>query len=371
MAIDQSSAGAPPAVRLDTVRKSFGGTEVVRGVSLEVGAGEFYALLGPSGCGKTTTLKLIGGFEQPDTGQVLIGGEPVEGVPAFKRDVNTVFQNYALFPHLDVRDNVAFGLRMSGVKRSERRSRAEEALERVHLPGAGRRRIEGLSGGEQQRVALARAIINRPSVLLLDEPLGALDLKLRRAMQQELKEIQRSVGICFIYVTHDQHEALAMADRMAVMKDGVIQQQGSPEEIYDRPESRYVAQFIGDAGFLEGELVGVDAGLSVVSLPGGHRLRAPESGLVVGPSVIAVRPERARLSPVGDPESPDRNYVEGTVTEVEFLGSDRVYRVAVPPAGELVVRETSVGTPVQEPGSRVTVEFDIAAAVALPGDVSK
>jgi spermidine/putrescine transport system ATP-binding protein len=355
------------AVRLEGVSKSFEGSEVVSDLSLEVGAGEFYALLGPSGCGKTTTLKLIGGFEQPDSGQVLIGGEQVAGVPAFKRDVNTVFQSYALFPHLDVRDNVAFGLRMDGVKRAERRARAEEALERVHLPGSGRRQIEGLSGGEQQRVALARAIINRPSVLLLDEPLGALDLKLRRAMQQELKEIQRSVGICFIYVTHDQHEALAMADHMAVMKDGKIQQQGTPAEIYDRPETRFVAQFIGDAGFLEGTLLGVRNGTSEIELPGGTKLEAPGNGLVTGPVVVAVRPERARLVEL-DGTVPGDNQVEGTVTEVEFLGSDRVYRIAVPPSGELVVRETSgEGRPVQEPGTRVTVAFSVEAAVPLPG----
>lgn len=362
----------PSAVSLEEVHKFYGDSEVVRGISLDVRAGEFFALLGPSGCGKTTTLKLIAGFEQPSAGHITIGDQAVEGVPAFQRDVNTVFQSYALFPHLDVRDNVAFGLRMSGVNRKERRSRAEEALARVHLPDAGRRKVTDLSGGEQQRVALARAIINRPSVLLLDEPLGALDLRLRRAMQQELKEIQRSVGICFVYVTHDQHEALSMADRMAVMKDGCLQQVGTPAELYRKPQTRFVAQFIGESGFLDGSITEVSGGIATFELPGGAKLRAPADGLNVGPGTISLRPERARLQSDGVTRSPGQNSVAGTIVGVEFLGSDRVYKVAVPPAGELVVREPfDQGLPVREPGVKVNVTFEADAAVLLPRDSSE
>lgn len=366
---EPSEAAAVNAVELKGVRKSFGETEVVRGIDLEVRSGEFFALLGPSGCGKTTTLKLIGGFEQPTQGNIRIGNKSVEGVPAFQRDVNTVFQSYALFPHLDVRDNVAFGLRMSGVSRRERRSRAEAALDRVHLPSSARRKVDDLSGGEQQRVALARAIINRPSVLLLDEPLGALDLRLRRAMQQELKEIQRSVGICFVYVTHDQHEALSMADRMAVMKDGSFQQVGTPGDLYRNPETKFVAQFIGESGFLEGQVTDITAGLASLELPGGASVKVKTNSTAVGAASISLRPEQASLGREDSPPTPGHNNVRGTVVNVEFLGSDRLYRVVVPPAGDLLVREPfDDAHEAVEPGHSVNVRFPFDSAVLLPGD---
>jgi putative spermidine/putrescine transport system ATP-binding protein len=239
-----------PAVALDSVSRHFGAVKALDGVSLDVAAGEFFALLGPSGSGKTTCLRLIAGFEQPTSGAIAIFGERVEGVPPYRRNVNTVFQDYALFPHLNVRDNVAFSLMLKQVPKPERLQAADAALEMVRLQGYGDRRPGQLSGGQRQRVALARAIINRPKVLLLDEPLGALDLKLRESMQEELKALQKSLGITFIFVTHDQGEALSMADRVAVFDHGKLQQVGTPEEIYRRPRSRFVADFVGSSNLL-------------------------------------------------------------------------------------------------------------------------
>jgi ABC-type Fe3+/spermidine/putrescine transport system ATPase subunit len=239
-----------PDVELADVTKGFGGVVAVDGIHLEVHPGEFLSLLGPSGCGKTTTLRLIAGFERPDEGAVWIGGRDVSRVPPYKRDVNTVFQSYALFPHLNVLDNVSYGLKQRGLPRKERRSRAVEMLELVRLAGFEERKPRQLSGGQQQRVALARALIMHPRVLLLDEPLGALDLKVRKQLQIELKRIQESIGITFVYVTHDQEEALAMSDRVAVMNHGRIEQLGPPREIYDRPATEWVAGFIGDTNFV-------------------------------------------------------------------------------------------------------------------------
>jgi len=237
-------------VELVGVTKRFGDVAAVDSIDLEVRTGEFLSLLGPSGCGKTTTLRLIAGFERPDEGEVRIGGEDVARLPPYKRDVNTVFQSYALFPHLTVAENVAYGLKQRGLGRSERRTRASEMLELVRLPGFGGRKPKQLSGGQQQRVALARALVMSPKVLLLDEPLGALDLKVRRELQIELKRIQRELGITFVYVTHDQEEALAMSNRVAVMNAGRIEQLAAPLEIYDRPATRFVADFIGDTNFV-------------------------------------------------------------------------------------------------------------------------
>jgi spermidine/putrescine transport system ATP-binding protein len=239
-------------VELQGVRKSFREVVAVDGVSLRIERGEFFSLLGPSGCGKTTTLRMIAGFEHPTEGEVLIQGRAMGETPPFARNVNTVFQHYALFPHMTVAENVGFGLKMKGRKRSEIETRMSEALELVRLSGYEQRRPRQLSGGQQQRVALARALINHPAVLLLDEPLGALDLKLRKEMQTELKRLQKSVGITFIYVTHDQEEALTMSDRIAVMNGGQVEQVGLPEEIYERPQSRFVADFIGETNFIEG-----------------------------------------------------------------------------------------------------------------------
>src|SRR6476619_3931726 len=240
-----------PDVRLVGVRKAYGDVVAVDGVDLEIASGEFFTLLGPSGSGKTTTLRLIAGFERPDGGRIELGGKDVTGVPPYARDVNTVFQDYALFPHMTVAEHVAYGLRVKGVARAERRTRAGEALEMVRLPDVGARKPAQLSGGQRQRVALARAIVNRPRVLLLDEPLGALDLKLRQEMQLELKWIQREVGITFVYVTHDQEEALTMSDRLAVFNQGRIEQIGPPAEVYEHPQSEFIAGFVGVSNIIE------------------------------------------------------------------------------------------------------------------------
>jgi ABC-type Fe3+/spermidine/putrescine transport system ATPase subunit len=267
MAVGLASA----EVRLRGLTKRFDDIVAVDDVDLHVDAGEFMSLLGPSGCGKTTTLRLIAGFERPDEGRVLIGGEDVGRLPPYRRDVNTVFQSYALFPHLKVVDNVAYGLKQRGLTKQQRHARAREMLELVRLPAAELRKPRQLSGGQQQRVALARALVMEPKVLLLDEPLGALDLKVRRQLQIELKRIQETVGVTFVYVTHDQEEALAMSDRVAVMNDGRIEQVGTPREIYDRPASPFVADFIGETNFIE------------------------QDG-----TTVAVRPERVQLRPEGD-----------------------------------------------------------------------
>ena len=278
------------AVELQGVTKRFGHHVAVDDVDLEVREGEFLSLLGPSGCGKTTTLRLIAGFERPDTGSLRIGDQDVASLPPYRRPVNTVFQSYALFPHLSVLDNVAYGLKQRGARRRERAARAAEMLEVVRLTGVERRKPRQLSGGQQQRVALARALVLNPKVLLLDEPLGALDLKVRRQLQIELKRIQEEVGITFVYVTHDQEEALAMSDRVAVMNDGRIEQLGAPQEIYDRPATEFVAAFIGDTNFID------EQGRRVAVRPEQLRLARDGAGLggrvvarmVIGPSVQCV-----------------------------------------------------------------------------------
>jgi spermidine/putrescine transport system ATP-binding protein len=277
------------AIRFEGVTKRFGETVAVRELELSVAPGEFFSLLGPSGCGKTTTLRMVAGFEQPSEGRIFLEGEPVEEMPPYRRNVNTVFQSYALFEHLNVKDNVAFGLRRRKVAADEIRTRVAEALELVQLTGRDRARPRELSGGQKQRVALARALVNRPTVLLLDEPLGALDLQLRKQMQVELKGIQREVGITFLYVTHDQEEALAMSDRIAVMEDGEIKQCGPPEEIYEQPSGPFVAGFIGVSNLLPG--------------PDGAQ--------------IAVRPEKIWLGEVEE----GMTSMEGTVVERVYLGT--------------------------------------------------
>ena len=323
------------AVKLSGVNKTYLGArnsstvQALDNVSLTIGEGEFFALLGPSGCGKTTTLRSIAGFEQPDTGTILIRGRAVQGIPPFHRPVNTVFQDYALFPHMSVLQNVMFGLKMAKVPRQEARQRATGALELVQLPQVASRKPSQLSGGQRQRVALARALVNEPAVLLLDEPLGALDLKLRKAMQLELKELQTRVGITFVFVTHDQEEALTMADRIAVMDGGRVLQVGKPAEIYEHPADRFVANFIGETNFLEGTFVGRSGELGDLKLADGRVLGAPLGGRDPEPGAsltLSVRPERVRLE-AGHlaPADPARTYLTAKIAEVHYLGTDTRY----------------------------------------------
>ena len=283
-------------VRLDRVTKRFHEVTAVDDLSLDIEHGEFFSMLGPSGCGKTTTLRMIAGFEDVTAGTIFLGEQDVTELPPYKRDVNTVFQNYALFPHLNVFENVAFGLRRRKVADNEIKRRVAEMLEMVELPGYERRRSNQLSGGQQQRVALARALINKPRVLLLDEPLGALDLKLRKQMQFELKSIQSNVGITFVFVTHDQEEAMTMSNRIAVMRDGKIEQLGSPEELYERPSTPFVANFLGVSNLLDGKVVAINGEFADVQLGRGERVRVPAEGCQDTLEVtIGVRPEKLRL----------------------------------------------------------------------------
>jgi spermidine/putrescine transport system ATP-binding protein len=317
------------AVELRDVIKRFGNVVAVDYVSLGIRNGEFFSLLGPSGCGKTTTLRMIAGFEQPSQGEVFIAGRPVAGVPAFERNTNMVFQNYALFPHMTVAQNVAFGLEMKRVPRAELKQRITEALEMVRLPGMEDRRPNQLSGGQQQRVALARALVNRPAVLLLDEPLGALDLKLRKQMQLELKDLQHQVGITFVYVTHDQEEALTMSDRIAVMHDGKVLQIGTPTEIYERPNCRFVADFIGETNFLDGQVAAQENGHATVVIGPDLRVQvstdaetAPDEQVTV-----AIRPEKIRLLNERLPKT--QNCLAGVIQEVVYIGTDTHFQISL------------------------------------------
>ena len=329
-------------IELSGVTRSFGELAAVSDLSLSLRHGEFFSLLGPSGCGKTTTLRMIAGFERPNSGAIRITGEDMVNVPPHRRPVNTVFQSYALFSHLNVFDNVAFGLRERRFPRAEIERRVREALALVRLPGYEHRRPRALSGGEQQRVALARAIINEPQLLLLDEPLGALDLKLRRAMQLELKSLQQRLGMTFLYVTHDQEEALTMSDRVGVMSKGKLVQVGTPEQVYDRPATRYVADFVGEANVLEGRLVDrADDRVTLeigsrqfVTAPTGEGSRSAEKGWLI------VRPERIDIAPHREPPRPasnGRSMLLGVVTELFFVGTHRKFVVEVSDQGRLVV----------------------------------
>ncbi len=350
-----------PAVELVHVVKRFGAFVAVRDTSLRIEQGEFFSLLGSSGCGKTTTLRMIAGFEHPTSGTIRLLGQDIQNQPPHRRNVNMVFQNYALFPHLSVFDNIAFGLEVKRASRQEIRQRVMEALEMVRLPGLERRKPAQLSGGQQQRVALARALVNRPSLLLLDEPLGALDQKLRKEMQLELKRLQREVGITFVYVTHDQEEALTMSDRIAVMEQGHVLQVDSPRLIYERPRTRFVADFIGITNFLEGRLVSLSDNLAVVEVEGIGRVNANrEEGGVISQSVtLAVRPERMRLT--SGPNLDDQNQAQAIVEEIIFVGNDTEYYVRFPNGSRVVVREQNQ-TPLTStrsviPGGNVTVSW--------------
>ena len=322
----------------------------VRDVSLTLRAGEFFTLLGPSGCGKTTTLRMIAGFEAPTRGEVLIQGRPMTHVPPHRRPVNMVFQNYALFPHLTVLQNVAFGLAVKRVPGPERDKRARAALELVRLPAMAERKPSQLSGGQQQRVALARALVNKPAVLLLDEPLGALDLLLRKEMQIELKHLQTQVGITFVYVTHDQEEALTMSDRIAVMNEGRVLQVDEPAALYEHPATRFVASFVGETNFLSARVLGYGAGTAELAVGGSSlALVVPVNGVrpPAGESVtLAVRPERVRLehgSQLEAGQPADQWALAGTVREAVYLGTDTRYVIGLPSGEKVVARLQNTG----------------------------
>jgi len=340
------------AIELVGVEKEFtgGGHDVkaVERVDLRIAEGEFFSMLGPSGCGKTTTLRMIAGFEEPTSGQILLQGRDMVGVPPFKRDVNMVFQQYALFPHMDVFENVAFGLRRKKVDKGEIKRRVAETLALVELEGREKRKPRQLSGGQQQRVALARALVNRPRALLLDEPLGALDLKLRQAMQLELKRIQREVGITFVYVTHDQEEALTMSDRLVVMDAGRIEQLGSPRELYEHPATRFVANFIGTSNILTGRLERRGDIWALAGLGPDERVLVANPGQVQpGEDVeLAVRPEKVVLRTEQDPPPPDRSALRAKVDEVVYRGTSTQYRT-VTDGGETIAvyRQNASATP--------------------------
>ena len=323
-------------LRLQQLTKRFGPVVAVDGIDLDVPAGSFMALLGPSGCGKTTTLRMVAGLEEPTSGRILIGDRDITNLKPYRRPVNTVFQNYALFPHLDVFENIAFGLRRTGEK--DITARVRDMLDLVQLSGYEKRKPSQISGGQAQRVALARALINRPKMLLLDEPLGALDLKLRREMQLTLKRIQTEVGITFLHVTHDQEEAMTMADRIAVMHDGSIEQLGTPVELYERPSTVFVANFLGQSNLISGRVAGHN-GDSAIVRAGDTTLVVPSSGAMAGTEVhIGVRPEKLVLqADAGGAVEPGRNAVGGTVTDVSFTGVSTQYLLETPWGQELTV----------------------------------
>jgi spermidine/putrescine transport system ATP-binding protein len=350
MAVAEAPA-ATADIRLEQVTKRFGEVVAVDDLSLEIERGSFFALLGPSGCGKTTTLRMIGGFEEPSAGSIYLGDRDVVGLPPYRRDVNTVFQSYALFPHLSVAENVAFGPRRKGVKGRTAAGQASSILEKVGLGGFENRKPRQLSGGQQQRVALARALINSPRVLLLDEPLGALDLKLRKQMQLELKAIQHEFGITFVHVTHDQEEAMTMADRIAVMNGGRIEQLGTPSELYERPATAFVAGFLGASNLLHGSVAGSDT----VRLDGGGEIRVPAEALHdrAGRVAAGVRPEKIRLGADGI------NRIDGRVVESAYVGVATQYVVETAHGRiQVYVQNVEPGARSAAAGDGVTLSFN-------------
>ena len=353
------------AVELSGVTKRFGEFVAVDDLTLDIYEGEFFSLLGPSGCGKTTTLRMIAGFEEPTEGGISVDGDPVRGVPPYRRPVNTVFQSYAIFPHLNVFDNVAFGLRRSGVKGEELQTRVTDACEMVQLSGFEQRKPNALSGGQQQRVALARALVNRPKVLLLDEPLGALDLKLRKEMQLYLKDLQHEVGITFIYVTHDQEEALTMSDRIAVMNEGKVQQVADPPTLYELPKNRFVADFIGQTNVFSGTVESVSGEHVALRIPAGTTVEAisREVGLEVGAEAhAAVRPEKIRFGSEGD------NVSTASIRQIVYLGVSTQYIAELPGGEKLVLyQQNSREEDNPDVGQEVPVAWDARNCLILGG----
>ncbi|HET9345285.1 MAG TPA: ABC transporter ATP-binding protein [Candidatus Limnocylindrales bacterium] len=374
-------AEGAPDVEILEVTKRFGDVVAVDAMTLRIPRGSFTSLLGPSGCGKTTTLRMIAGFEQPTAGEILLAGKPIAGVPPYRRSVNTVFQHYALFPHMDVAQNVGYGLRQKKVSKEEERRRAREALELVRLGGYEKRRTWELSGGQQQRVALARALVNRPTVLLLDEPLGALDLKLRKEMQLELKALQQEVGITFVYVTHDQEEALTMSDVIVVMRDGLIQQLGGPEELYERPVNRFVADFIGVSNPIVGRITEFDGATRRASIETERGLRLggqvtdPAAALTTNDRVtVAVRPERLTVEPAASATADGAagwTSVPGRINQGTYLGDQTEFRIDTDLAGVLIVRRQNAagtgGGAGLGPGDPVVVRWHEDANLVLVG----
>jgi spermidine/putrescine transport system ATP-binding protein len=354
-------------LNLVRVTKQFGSFTAVDDLTLTVPAGKFFALLGPSGCGKTTTLRMVAGLEQPTEGQILLGDKDITTLRPYKRSINTVFQSYALFPHLDIFENVAFGLRRRGIKGNEVESAVNEMLELVELAHLARRKPTQLSGGQQQRVAVARALVNRPDVLLLDEPLGALDLKLRRQMQIELKRIQSEVGTTFVHVTHDQEEAMTMADTIAVMNQGIIEQMGAPEEMYELPKTAFVANFLGQSNLVEGRVSGEDGGNLIVDVPGGQvRVMKSRATDHTGSVVVGVRPEKMWV--VASPSGQEENTVRGEVIDVSFTGVSIQYTIESEWGRTISCFEQNLDVEKRVVvGEKVTLAWDIDNTFGLDG----
>jgi spermidine/putrescine transport system ATP-binding protein len=346
------------AISVRNAVKRYGVTTALAGVSLDIADNSFFTLLGPSGCGKTTLLRMIAGFESATGGEILLFGQNIAGLEPNLRPVNTVFQNYALFPHMSVIDNVAFGLKMKGVDQAQRRARAGRMLELVHLSSLADRLPSQLSGGQQQRVALARALAPEPKVLLLDEPLSALDLKLRQAMRVELKQLQEETAITFLFVTHDQDEALTMSDKIAVMSQGLVQQVGTAREIYEEPLNRFVAEFIGETNLIDVEVTHVSGGMADLVLPSGQKLSCSSAATATGRHALSIRPERVTVAPDGE--------LAATVERVVYMGSDLTLLTRLDGGSEFSVRvQNAARTTVPDPGTRIRLKLEEGAARLL------
>lgn len=352
-------------LQLENIEKSFSDTKVLNGINLTINRGEFVTLLGASGCGKTTTLRIISGLENPDGGRVILQGEDVTSLPPNKRDVNTVFQNYALFPHMDIAQNIAYSLKLKRTPKAEIDAQVEEALRLVRLEGYGKRMPNELSGGQKQRVAIARAIVSRPKILLLDEPLGALDLQLRRQMQLELKRLQRQLGITFIYITHDQEEAINMSDRIAVMRDGAFEQIGTPSQIYDTPKTSYVADFVGNANIISGTVSRCeDSTLFAENKSGAFCVLQRDATIATGAGITAaVRSEQVEIIPLSE-HSGEGTFLKGEVLEKSFAGGMLRVSVRLSGGGEIIVSRHGIDFAI-EPGTAVALSWGAQSAVLI------